>query len=165
MLQVLHLNVLKVDRCCISLLGFCYLASVTTAAYGDGGEGAPATGASGGMVKKLLPDAEVQLILSWERREFAPDTSNMSEEEVEIMHRAVQASNVLNNNFAEYLAEVRDEYEAKGYVEVDDDFFEHREEKRQFIREQLADLFNDLDFSDVQVEEGEEEEHDYNNQQ
>jgi hypothetical protein len=81
------------------------------------------------------------------------------------MCRAVQASSVLNNNFAEYLAEVRDEYEAKGYIEVDDDFFEHREEKRQFIREQLADLFDDLDFSDVQVEEGEEEEHDYNNQQ
>jgi len=70
-------------------------------------------------------------------------------EEVEIMRRAVQASNVRNNNFAEYQAEVCVEYEAKGYVEVDDGFFEYREEKRQFIREQLADLFDGLDFSDI----------------
>ena len=53
----------------------------TTAAYGDDGEGALATGACGGMVKNRLPDAEVQFTLSWdwERREFAPNTSNMSE--------------------------------------------------------------------------------------
>ena len=40
-------------------------------------------------------------------------------EEVEIMRRAVQASNVRNNNFAEYQAEVRDEYEANGYIELE----------------------------------------------
>ena len=53
----------------------------TTAAYGDDGEGALATGACGGIVKNRLPDAEVQFTLSWdwERREFAPNTSNMSE--------------------------------------------------------------------------------------
>lgn len=89
----------------------------------------------------------------------------MSEEEVEIMRRAVQASNVLNDNFAEYQAEVRDEYGAKGYVEVEDDYFEYREEKRQFIREQLADLFDNLDFSDGQEEEQQQkDEDDYNDE-
>jgi hypothetical protein len=136
-------------------------AVATTAIYGDDGEGAPATGVWGGMVKKRLPDAEVQSILCRERREFAPNTSNMSEEEVEIMRRAVQAFNALSDDFAEYQAEARAECEAKGYVEVDDDFVKYSEEERQWIREQLADMFDGLDFSDVQEEE---EEYDYNNE-
>jgi len=39
-------------------------AVATTAIYGDDGEGAPATGVWGGMVKKRLPDAEVHSLSS-----------------------------------------------------------------------------------------------------
>ena len=49
------------------------VAVPTTAAYGDDGEVARAKAACGGTVKKRLPDAEVQSILSRERRECTPD--------------------------------------------------------------------------------------------
>lgn len=68
----------------------------------------------------------------------------------EELRRGIDAFNVLRDDFAEYQAEVRAEYEAKGYVEVDDDFLERREEeKRQWVREEMVDLFDGIDFSDV----------------
>jgi hypothetical protein len=71
------------------------VAAATATTYGDDGEGAPATRALGGMVKKRMPDTEVQSILFRERREFTPDTSNMSEEEVEIIRGGIEAFNIL----------------------------------------------------------------------
>lgn len=114
-----------------------------------GGEGAPAVArpGDGKTAKKRLPDAEVQWILSQERREFAPDASDVPD--AEVLRRGVEAFHVLSADFFSYQAEVRAEYEAKGYVEVEDDFFERREEKRQWIREELVDLFDGVDFSDV----------------
>ncbi|WVZ79238.1 hypothetical protein U9M48_026842 [Paspalum notatum var. saurae] len=124
--------------------------SVAAAATGDAEPGAPVTEAP-----KRLPDWEVEFILSPERVRgdyYDPDTSGMSEHDAEIQRRGIRAFNALKRSVAEFQAKVRAVYEAKGYVEVDDDFFEHREKMRQEIREQLAVLFDGIDWPNVDDE-------------
>ncbi|GJN04874.1 hypothetical protein PR202_ga22454 [Eleusine coracana subsp. coracana] len=147
--------------------------TTTDAAAAAYDEGQVAPPVDNGKPKNRLSDEEVQWILSRERQEFAPDTSGYPPESVEILNRGTEAFKVLSDSFAEFQEEVRAEYEAKGYVEVDDDYFERREEHRQSMREELADLFDGIDFSGITFsdrwynnldEEGEDgEEHSYCN--
>ncbi|KAJ1260090.1 hypothetical protein BS78_10G205500 [Paspalum vaginatum] len=85
---------------------------VAAAATGDGEAGAPVTGAP--KVTKRLPDWEVQFILSPERvrGNYDPDTSGISEHDVEIQRRGIQAFNALKSSVAEFQAKVRTDYDA-----------------------------------------------------
>ena len=62
------------------------------------------------------------------------------------MADGVEAFNSLSDSFYKMQAEIRAEFDAKGYVEVDDDYFERREEHRQMVEEEFADIFDGIIF-------------------
>jgi hypothetical protein len=70
---------------------------------------------------------------------------------MESMADGVEAFNHLRDSFYKMQAEIRAEFDAKGYVEVVDDYFERREEYRQMVEEQLADLFDGIVFTEDEL--------------
>jgi hypothetical protein len=124
------------------------LEGCTTKRKGDGAE-APAPAQD---KKLLMPEENVAFILSRKRGVFAPHKlPQLSKETMESMADGVEAFNHLRDSFYKMQAEIRAEFDAKGYVEVVDDYFERREEYRQMVEEQLADLFDGIVFTEDEL--------------
>ncbi|KAK3120515.1 hypothetical protein QOZ80_9AG0689180 [Eleusine coracana subsp. coracana] len=121
-------------------------------------EKAPAEG-----TKKLtaLPLEEVQWFLAQKPLPLIPSDDEetlrmylppeMIPRIMETERRADEASAAIQKEFFEFQDWVRKEFEEKGVVMVDDEFFARREQTGQWLREKFDDLFNRLEDDDTEV--------------